>query len=142
MPLLLDAGANPNALDADAWTPLYLAARYPRIVAQLLDRGARHSIRDRFGDTALHRAAGLGQRQSVTLLLARGADPNVQNGAGRTPLHSAVAVLGTRVLDLLVQRGARQAIKDKSGRTAYQLALRQGKKDAAQLLFKLRSKGF
>lgn len=46
--LLLGAHADPNAADADGWTPLAFAARFGHldIVKELLDAGARVDPRD------------------------------------------------------------------------------------------------
>ena len=42
-------------------------------------------MRDKAGNTALHRAARLGARDSIKALLASGADINARNKAGKTP---------------------------------------------------------
>ena len=53
--LLLDAGADPNALDCDRWTPLHWATYMGRlpVVKVLLAHGADYNIRDVDGQTVM-----------------------------------------------------------------------------------------
>ena len=65
---------------------------YFRIVKQLLDAGADHSLTDRDGFSALNAAAQEGHLECIQLLLAAGADANKQeSAAGLTPLLTAIA---------------------------------------------------
>ena len=76
---LLAAGADPNALDNEGYTPLH------------------------------HAAAHGESRRVVARLLAAGADPLAESNNGRTPLHYALLDFGDYFLDLsgaLVQAGA------------------------------------
>ena len=59
------------------------------------------------GDTALHYAAGNGDKQIVELLLAKGADVNAKNVNGNTPGHFALGGHHKAVLDLLIAKGAK-----------------------------------
>lgn len=58
--LLLDYGANPNAVDAKGATPLHLATigGHSHIVKQLIDFGCDVNIVDKEGFTASMRAGG------------------------------------------------------------------------------------
>lgn len=49
--LLLDAGARPNAVDKEKWSPLHHAARegYYGVVADLVNAGAEVNIKDEVG---------------------------------------------------------------------------------------------
>ncbi|MBV9766577.1 MAG: ankyrin repeat domain-containing protein [Acidobacteriaceae bacterium] len=69
--LLLDRGAEIDARDSeDSATPLMLAASLGRsgAVALLLARGANPALRDRAGHTALERAKGTDDEETVKLL--------------------------------------------------------------------------
>jgi len=77
--LLLEAGADPNALLPDGDTPLMLAARgaNPQFVQLLVDHGAEVDVRHpELGYSALMLAANAGDAASVSFLIAKGADPN------------------------------------------------------------------
>jgi ankyrin repeat protein len=52
--LLLDHGADPNALDNDHVTPLHLALKRGHLEIVQLLRGANHDSRDKEARTALH----------------------------------------------------------------------------------------
>jgi len=75
---LLAAGADPNAglPRTGGEAPLPAAAKYPTLLALLLDAGAAPTA------AALRAAAGSGSEESVRLLLAAGADPGYSDQAG------------------------------------------------------------
>ena len=54
------------------------------------------------GNTALHYASGLGNKECVTLLLAHGADVNARNDWGYTALHNAAYKGHKEVVELLL----------------------------------------
>jgi len=94
--LLLQAGADPNAVNANGETALMLAASAgrPDVVRVLIGAGARVDAWDRFGMTALHRAAwGYTQcrRMSATVraLLDAGADASIPDRHGTLPHQTA-----------------------------------------------------
>ena len=74
--ILLDAGANVNAVVSDT------QSRTARIARQ-------NSLTDRLGQTALHQAAGRGWADVVAHLLQHGANPSAKDAVGRTPLDLA-----------------------------------------------------
>ena len=82
--LLLDKGADPNAITKDNCTALQTAAErgYREIVELLLDKGANLDDRMGNGKTALHLAAENGRREIVELLLDRGANINNKTETG------------------------------------------------------------
>ena len=83
--LLLDAGADPNAVAG------FEGARYEMTMS--LNR-------------PLHDAAAGGHAEIVAMLLAAGAEVDAQNAFGGTPLHSAVYGASPEVVRLLLAAGA------------------------------------
>ena len=93
MRALLDAGADPNAVDArNGWTPLLHAIHKRRVdaVRLLLERGANPNQRAAMA-TPLLMAASDPDPAIVQLLLDRGADPTVRGTGGSTALSEAVS---------------------------------------------------
>ncbi len=88
---LLERGA---AVNRPGWTPLHYAASgtEPRMVALLLDRGARIDAPAPNGNTPLMMAARYGAQEVAELLLARGAAvaPRNRNGLGAADFARAV----------------------------------------------------
>ena len=87
---LLARGA---AVQFAGWSPVLYAATGPdpRIVALLLDRGAKVDAEAPNRTTPLMMAARYGAEASVDLLLARGADPKRRNDLGLTAADFARA---------------------------------------------------
>lgn len=77
--------AKGSRADKDGWTPLHYAATgpEPKLVALLLDRGARIDAPSPIQSTPLMMAAKYGNEASVDLLIARGADVKWRNTAGQ-----------------------------------------------------------
>lgn len=98
MRVLLEAGANVNAQQADGSNVLFsLASPAPRgvknadeLVKQTyrlaLDAGADINATGANGETVLHRAARQGNAAAVNLLIERGVPLDVRDAAGKTPL--------------------------------------------------------
>ena len=89
---LVEAGANPNALENNGDAPLTFAAAIenPAPVTALIKAGANPNLRMKGDLTPLHVAAFHNQNPDViTALVEAGADPNSRAELGITPLHAA-----------------------------------------------------
>jgi cytohesin len=123
--LLVAAGAQVDARNEDAQTPLFQAAHggHAAIVDMLLSHGASATpVALRDGDTALHRAANNGHADVVDLLLAKGAPVDARNRRAMTPLHMAARNGRIDAARLLLARGAAIDARDADGHTPADLA--------------------
>ena len=107
--LLIDAGADVNAVSSLGRTPLIVAASASGnagVVRLLLARGARVNDADTTGVTALVAASVSDSLEAAELLLARGADPKVQANVGQaaTPLHGAATNGNVTLLRSLLRK--------------------------------------
>ena len=94
LPILLQAGVNVNARDADNHTPLMMAFRYGAYAAAhlLIHWGADVHTTDNIQYTALHHAAsGAAPRDAIVPLLQAGAYIDAPCDIGTTPLGIAIA---------------------------------------------------
>lgn len=87
--LLLRSGADPNIRDSEGSSPLMDAVESGErdravIVKELLKYDASLSIKNIWGDTALHIAAREGDTESIKVLLDAGANPLLKNRKGLT----------------------------------------------------------
>ncbi|MDQ0584099.1 ankyrin repeat domain-containing protein [Streptomyces rishiriensis] len=112
--LLLRAGADPAAADADGTTPLYVACVQGAAdnARRLLAAGAppdAESAGSGAEGTPLCAAACWGHLDAVRALLAHGADPNLRedHGTGLTPLEWAAAGPHPETMAALRAAGAR-----------------------------------
>ena len=86
-------------------------------VIKILDKGADVNAQDNEGNTVLHRAVRLKDRDLIELLLDRGAEINKRNNAGETPLMCATKI-GPGMIIYLISRGATDLdIRDGAGKT-------------------------
>jgi ankyrin repeat protein len=111
---LLDQGADPNAFDDTALTPLHLAAdkEHLQVVTVLLKRGADVNAHDelRIGDNPLGQVAGHCSLAMAQLLIDAGADPTIRGWMQLSALDRASARKkpeGRQVYDLLCAAAAR-----------------------------------
>ncbi|XP_053626108.1 kinase D-interacting substrate of 220 kDa B isoform X11 [Plodia interpunctella] len=136
--LLLGAGADAAAADADGWTPLAFAARggHLAVVKDLLDAGAKVDSRDCGGWTPLMWASYKGHEEVVAYLLEKGADVHAH---GNYNINSLVWAAGRRhsgVVQRLLAAGARANSCDKYATSALTWAARAGDVTACAALLR------
>jgi ankyrin repeat protein len=91
------------------------------------------ALRDKGGETALHKAADNGWRRIVEMLLASGAEVNAVSHKGHTPLHRAArGHKGT--LETLLAAGADVHAESNKGHTALHSAAARGQLAIAEAL--------
>ena len=134
MRALVKAGANPNALDADRYDTVTIAAvanDVPTLRVALELGGSAKNVTSRYDGTALIAAAHLGHDEVVRTLLRAGAPLDHVNNLGWTALIESI-VLGdggarhTASLQALVDAGANVNLADRSGTTPLALARARG----------------
>jgi ankyrin repeat protein len=106
--LLLENGAEVDALDNVNATSLHLACRYGHhdFVSVLIDHGSNVNATNNVGGTALIWAAICGSEKTASLLLKHRADVHSTTKKGSTALHKAVDENSEAVVRLLIQHGA------------------------------------
>jgi cytohesin len=85
-----------------------------RTLALLIEAGADVNVQNEFGDTPLHH---FHCPNMISLLLQTGANPNIQNKQGQAPLHIYESYSHMEAVTLLLQAGANPNIQNKWGRT-------------------------
>jgi uncharacterized protein len=142
MQALVKGGANPNALDAQRYDAVTIAAVAddPETMSVALALGNRaRNITSPYDGTALIAAAHLGHDEVVRRLIAAGAPVDHINALGWTALIEAV-ILGdggirhAACVKALLEGGANRNLPDRSGVTPLVHAERRGYASIAALL--------
>jgi ankyrin repeat protein len=128
IPVVIERGANTEAVNISGETPLFIAAKAnaPSTVRALLQAGASLTVRDSLGNTALHTAVRSNAPQAVETLLDSRINIDAYNLYGQTPLHDAVRLGLYDTQSILVRRGANVEVRDNEGNTPLLLAVRTG----------------
>ena len=130
--LLLDHGADVNAMDKDHTTPLLMAmqGKMYDISRILLSRGAEPNVKDDRGKTPLHLLLEndfFNEDDDIPdiarLLLDRGADVNSQDQNHATPLLLVAERHVYDIARILLERGADPNVKNARGKTPLHLLL-------------------
>ena len=95
--LLVDHGADVNALDSTHSTPLHLVLlqEVPEAVQFLINHGADVNAQNETNLTPLHMASLPGDVKIVQLLIGHGADVTAKDWKHQTPLHFALSWVST-----------------------------------------------
>ena len=90
-------------------------------VAEALKTTTDVNAKDKFGRTALHKAANKGNIEIVEMIIAKGADVNAKDIKGDTPLHAAAWKENEDLMKLLVENKADPKITNTYGQTAQEI---------------------
>jgi ankyrin repeat protein len=145
--LLLDRGANPNAVDRSGETPLFIAARngLEDTATLLLNAGADPARRNSAGRTARDVAARFGHAGIFAPPRgpeeADGGPPTESStpaswGKGATALHRAAGVGDVKAARQMIAAGADPNSKDANGRLPLDWSVWNQEWDATRLLLK------
>ena len=139
--LLIQAGANVDAIDNEGNAPIHTAAATrgrAEVLQQLLAVGAGVSDWNKYLQTPLMRvmeSSGPEMRKKIEILLSQGADVNSSNSYGQTALTLAVQnKCNAGIIGLLIESGADIEHADSSGSTAWCYALVNHKPEIIRLL--------
>ena len=144
MRALVEAGADPNALENDRYDIVTIAAvadDIPTLKAALSLGGSAKNITSRWDGTALIAAAHLGHAEVVRILIEAGAPLDHVNNLGWTAVIESI-VLGNggprhvETLRALVAAGADITIPDRDGQTPISLAKLRGYDEMVSILQK------
>jgi len=136
--LMLQNGADPNALDGGERVPLLLAAGIEdsSIIKLLVEYGADLESRSKDGLSALHVAALEGSSEVCEFLVEEGMDVNATDKKNWTPLHYAVWFDHLNCIEILLKAGANPNIEDKARKTPTSMAKNFSDAETLKVLLK------
>ncbi|MDN5835963.1 MAG: ankyrin repeat domain-containing protein [Nitrosospira sp.] len=132
---LLAKGADPNTPDEGGNTLLMVAIRHKntKLADLLIDAGAKLTLRNKFGETAIMLASYNGLRDIVEKLYVKGAEINHN---GWNPLIYAATNGHANIVELLLGGGVQIDATSENGTTALMMAARGNHSDAVKVLLK------
>lgn len=135
IPILLEAGADIEGIDAKGHTALVLATYhgFETTTAMLLDRGADPNGTTESGSPLIG-VAFKGHFAIAKRLLVAGADPNLRNSSEQTAIMMSALFDRREIIDLLLSMGADIDAVDAAGNDAASLARIQGNEGLTQWL--------
>lgn len=135
--LLLEAGADVNARQADGRTIVYQAASVGNgnaVLRLLLEKGGDANTPTANGNSPLMNAAGRGDVEAMRLLLAKKADAHHRSGTGGTALMAAANSRNPEAVRLLIELGADPNVVTKKNESALANAATAGDEASVALL--------
>lgn len=139
--VLLQAGANINAVDKQQRTPLMEAVvnNHLEVARYMVQRGGCVYNKEEDGSTCLHHAAKIGNLEMVGLLLSTGqVDVNAQDSGGWTPIIWAAEHKHIEVIRMLLTRGADVTLTDNEENICLHWASFTGSAAIAEVLLNAR----
>ena len=128
--ILLDKGANVNAVARDGMTALHIATQQGRtdIVQLLVNKGSEVMAKNAAlnGQTAIHIASSQCYVEILEVLLEAGADVKATTREGQTALHIAARQGHKEVVQLLLIKGADITATANGGKSAVHVAASRG----------------
>src|SRR6266404_7147307 len=136
--LLIECGADVNALDGSKWNPLHFASRFDHleVVQWLLDRGAAVNFQTSDGWTPLHLAAYSGHFVIARMLLEHNVEVNTKRADGSTPLLCALDGGHSDVAKLFLDHNANAFECNNKGESPMHLGAASGCHEVIQVLLK------
>lgn len=133
--MLLERGADVNALDPGGWSGLFLAVWNGDLdtMQLLVENGADVDLAGPNQQTPLHCASQYGDDVALKFLVANGASLDTK-ALGWTPSLLAASEGHLRTLQYLIDKGANSSQKDYHGRTILHWAAKHGSEIIFQML--------
>jgi ankyrin repeat protein len=134
--ILIDNGADINALDRDGSAPLHVACidGDKATVRIMLNNGAEVNMLDSYERTGLHWACDKKHEAIVRILLDNGVDINTRDRDGRTGFHWACYRRSEAIVRILLDDGADINAMDQTGRTGLYWACHWGHEAIVRIL--------
>lgn len=135
LPLLLDAGADPNYVGYRGWTIVgdcILKSDVPTL-KMLLDRGADPNL-GFAGTPAVVQAARMGDMETLRLLVDAGASLSDDPRVAPTALFEAIARGHTEVVQFMIVQGVSCTTRKPFGKTAIEYAAEKGTPEIQELI--------
>lgn len=136
--LLFALGADVNTQNQVGETVLFDCCRRVHLsplVVDLVQFGAKLTLRDVEGNAALHPAAAAGNTIAAEVLVAAAAPVNGRNEYGNTPLHNAAIHGQTAVAVTLLNHGAVADVRNYRGQSVLYVAMLHAQANACRVLY-------
>ena len=137
--ILIEHGANVEAMDSDQLTPLHLAAKFglSTVTSILTSHGANTTDVKKNRRTPLYLAAKSGHTDVVSVLVKQGANTGAIDLNQQTPLHLAAKSGHSAAISILVEYGANVNAIDSAQQTPLHMAVMSKNEEAIKVLLDL-----